>query len=441
MTDWTEGMYGSNTAGGEYPAGAGATTSTALAYGAGTLPAEVRSRFVHNGNGIRTHVLEAGYSGGARGGGEDRPCVLLLHGFPELAYSWRRVLPALARVGFHAVAPDLRGYGRSGGADVAYGDDLRPFSLLNHVRDALGLVSALGHQTVAAVVGHDFGSPVAAWCALVRPDVFRSVVLMSAPFAGPPQLPFGTAGDGHDAQGGAGNGGGARAGTPDSSDAGIHAALAALDPPRTHYHRYYATPEANADMWRCRQGVHDFLRAYFHMKSADWRVGAGGAGNAPRRLSGGDAAALAELPRYYVMDRDRTMAETVAPEVPSPAEVAACRWLPDDDLRVYTAEYERTGFQGGLQNYRVSTDPASASELRLFSGRTIDVPAWFIAGASDWGVYQRPGALEAMQSAACSDFRGVHLVPGAGHWVQQEQPDAVNALLVRALTAQGGAPA
>src|ERR671933_1194741 len=310
-------------------------------------------------------------------------------------------------------ALEPRGYGRSGGVDVTFDDDLRPFSLLNYVRDALGLVFALGQRSVAAVVGHDYGSPVAAWCALVRPDVFRSVALMSAPFAGPPSLPFNTADQATEAA--------------SVSGPSIHAELAALRPPRKHYQWYYATPQANADLWHCPQGVHDFLRAYYHMKSADWP------GNRPFPLVAWSAPELAKLPRYYVMDLDQTMPETVAPEMPSAADVAACRWLSDDELRVYSTEYERTGFQGGLQSYRVGTDPSFAAELRLFSGQSIDVPACFIAGASDWGVYQRPGALEAMQATACSQFRGVHLIPGAGHWVQQEQPDVVTELLIRFL--------
>ena len=123
------------------------------------LPAGIRSRQVDNGNGLSMHLLEAGFDA------PGRPCVLLLHGFPELAYSWRKVMLPLAEAGFHVVAPDQRGYGRTTGSQQGYEAGLDEFRLLNLVRDAAGLVSALGHQT-AAVVGHDFGSPVAAWCAL-----------------------------------------------------------------------------------------------------------------------------------------------------------------------------------------------------------------------------------------------------------------------------------
>jgi pimeloyl-ACP methyl ester carboxylesterase len=370
------------------------------------LPAGIRSRFVDGINGLRVHILEAGFET------PGRPCVLLLHGFPELAWSWRRVLGQLAAAGFHAVAPDLRGYGRTTGwaADYDSEADLRSFRLLNAVRDALGLVSALGHRSVAAVAGHDFGSPVAAWCALVRPDVFRSVALMSAPFAGPPALPFDAANNPRPKP----------APEPD-----IHAALAGLDRPRKHYQWYYSTRPANDDMQHCPQGVHAFLRAYYHHKSADWTQ------NRPFRLAGWTAGELAKMPTYYVMDRDETMAETVAHVMPSAAEVAACRWLPDSELAVYSAEYERTGFQGGLRWYRRGTGGLDTAELQMFSGRTIDVPSMFVAGTSDWGVYQRPGAVEAMQERACTRMQSFHLLEGAGHWVQQEQWEKVSDLLVR----------
>ena len=122
------------------------------------------------------------------------------------------------------------------------------------------------------------------------------------------------------------------------------------------------------------------------------------------------------------------MAETVAPVMPTATEIAACEWLPDDALRIYAEEFGRTGFQGGLQWYR--SGGLGAPEMQLFTGRTIDQPSMFIAGASDWGSYQSPGALERMQTEACTDMRGVHMVDGAGHWVQQEQPAAVSRLLV-----------
>jgi pimeloyl-ACP methyl ester carboxylesterase len=183
-------------------------------------------------------------------------------------------------------------------------------------------------------------------------------------------------------------------------------------------------PERRTGMLHSPGGVHSFLRAYYHHKSADWPA------NKPHPLKGWTAEELAKLPTYYVMDLDKTMAETVSAEAPTEPEIAANRWLPDHELRVYSAEFERTGFQGGLQWYRCAIGPEFGSELALFSGRTIDVPSAFISGASDWGQYQRPGALEAMQSKACTNLSFCTFAEGAGHWVQQEQPQAVTELLL-----------
>lgn len=378
-----------------------------------TLPFGIRSRMVPGINGLDMHMLEAGHE--ERG----RPLILLLHGFPELAYSWRKVMLPLADAGYHVVAPDQRGYGRTTGWDPNYDGDLASFRLLNIARDAFGLVSALGYHSVAAVVGHDFGSPVAAWCALLRPGVFHSVALMSAPFAGPPALPFNTASVHR-----------AKEAQPAPVEPDIHAALAALERPRKHYQWFYSTRGANADMHDCPQGVHDFLRAYFHHKSADWP------GNKPFRLQSRTAAELAKMPTYYIMDVGKGMAETVRSEMPSQADIAACRWLTERELAVYAAEYERTGFQGGLQWYRCRTEGIDTAEQQLFFGKTIDVPALFIAGKSDWGTYQTPGAVERMQESVCTDMRGAHLIDGAGHWVQQEQPEKVVELLLEFLQQQ-----
>ncbi len=373
-----------------------------VAYGQATLPATIRSRFIKNVNGLTVHMLEAGFET------PNRRCVLLLHGFPELAYSWRKVMARLAAEGYHVVAPDQRGFGRTTGWATGYDVDLTSFSTLTMVRDALALVSALGYRTVD-VAGHDAGSPVAGWCALVRPDVFRSVAMMSAPFGGPPGLPFNTAG---------GSGGPAA-----PAAAGIDEQLAALPRPRKYYQRYYTTREADNDMRNCPQGLHAFFRAYYHFKSADWKQ------NQPFPLKARTAEEMAKMPAYYVMDLNKNMAQTVAEYTPTAAEIAACKWFTDEDVAVYASEYGRIGFQGGLQGYRRGMEPRNNAEMLTFSGRTIDVPSVFISGKSDWGVYQNPGAAETMRTKACTKMIGYHLIEGAGHWVQQEQSEEVSRIL------------
>jgi len=367
---------------------------------ASVLPTGVRARIVPGINGLDVHLLEAGHET------PGRPAVLLLHGFPEIAYSWRKVLPALAAAGYHAIAPDQRGYGRTTGWDADYDGDLAGFRFMNLLRDAIGVLFASGHRTAEAVVGHDFGASVAAYAALVRGDIFKRMVLMSAPFGGPPSVPFGP---------------------PPAKAPDIHAALAALPRPRKHYQWYYSTRPANENMWRAKQGVHDFLRAYYHHKSADWKA------NKPFELKDWTAEELARMPTYYIMDAGDGMAETVAKEMPSAAEIASNKWLTEAELRVYSEEYRRNGFQGGLNWYRVRTTGRTNGELEVFTGRTVDVPSTFISGRSDWGIYQTPGAIERMQKVACTRMKEIHLIDGAGHWVQQEQPDEVNRLLLQFL--------
>jgi pimeloyl-ACP methyl ester carboxylesterase len=320
------------------------------------LPDGVSARLVETASGLSMHILEAG--------SRDRPLILLLHGFPELAFSFREVMPALAAAGYWVVAPDQRGYGRTTGWDAAYDGDLRSYGVSSLVRDALALVHALERETVECVVGHDFGSSVAAWAALLRGDVFRRAVLMSAPFGGPPGIMM--------------------------AEDSVHRDLADLPRPRKHYQWYYSTRAANADMLNAPQGLESFLRAYFHKKSADWP------GNRPRRLRAWAANELAKLPTYYVMDLEADMPASVAGDMPSEAEIAACRWLPAE----------------------------------AYSGRQIEVPVCFIAGASDWGIFQKPGAFERMETEACADYQGSTLIERAGHWVQQEQPERVVAKIL-----------
>ncbi|MBM87526.1 MAG: alpha/beta hydrolase [Gammaproteobacteria bacterium] len=371
------------------------------------LPEGVRSRFADNINGLRFHVLEAGYET------TNRPALLLLHGFPELAYSWRNVMQPLADAGYHVIVPDLRGYGRTTGYDSNYNADLTPFRMLNKVRDCIGLVYAFGYESVAAVIGHDFGSPLAAWCAVTRPDIFKAVTMMSAPFGGTGSIPFNTVSNPIQ--------------QTTSRGPSIYDDLAALPRPRKHYQRYYQTQEANPNMWHAKQGLSNFIRAYYHHKSADWEE------NRPYRLAGRTAEEWAKMPTYYIMDLNMGMAETVDLQKPSPSQVTANTWLTEKELAVYTEEFGRTGFQGGLNSYRMGASGIGAAESQIYAGKTIDQPSMFISGASDWGTYQNPGSFERMQASACTDLRSVHLVEGAGHWVQQEQAEATSQLLLEFL--------
>ena len=379
-------------------------------YGNGTIPAGIRSRVITNANGIDIHILEAGYETGGR------PLVLLLHGFPELAYSWRKVMLPLAAAGYHVIAPDQRGYGRTTGWDDSYEADPDKFRILNMVRDNLALVFALGYRSVDLVAGHDAGAPVASWAALIRPDIFRKLVILSSPFEGPPAPAFNTAN-------------GAAPPPRAISDDELDAELAKLDPPRKYYQNYQRTREANDDMLHAPQGLHNFFRAYYFYKSADY------AGNKPHPLKARTAEEMAQIPNYYVMLKDRGMAENVAPVMPPADYIANCKWLTEPEVDVYAGEYARTGFTGALQGYRVRRggDPKSVAEMQTFWGRTIDIPSIYIAGKSDWGVYQTPGAVDKMRNSACTKMVGFHLIDGAGHWVQQEQPEQVSALMIQFL--------
>lgn len=366
------------------------------------LPDGIRSRIVENVNGLHMHILEAGEAPGSAG------TILLLHGFPELAFCWRRIMPLLADHGYHVIAPDQRGYGRTTPEPVSYSDAVEPYSILNLAGDMVALLGALGLNRVDTVIGHDFGSLVAGTCALVRPDLFRRLVLLGTPFAGAPVL-------------------GARLGAAPADDP-IHAALLALPTPRRHYLLYYAGPEANGEMWNCPQGVSDMLRGYYHQKSADWP------NNHPRPLEGSSAEQLARLPYYYVMPADQTMAEIAAASMPSKEQIERCTWLSEADLAVVAGEFARTGFQGGMQWYRSAMRGDMARGLALFAGRQVECPTLFVAGEGDWAAFQAAGAIDAMSARLAREPITPHFVAGAGHWLQQEQPVMLADMLVAFLT-------
>lgn len=343
------------------------------------------------------HLIEAGE--------RPNPLILLLHGFPELAYSWRKIMPALAAAGNYVVAFDQRGYGRTTGWDTSsYEDvDLRTFSQTNLMRDVVVLVQRLGYHEVKCVIGHNFGGAIASLCGLAKPDMFRKVVLIGYPFLGAPELPFNKGPDQEEEK-------------EPSQD--IQQQLADLPEPRKHYKWYYSTAAANAEM-SSPKGLKEFLRGYFHLKSAD-------APNDPHSLEDSTAEELSKLPDYYMMPLDMGMRETVSRDM-SPAEIQRANqseWLTDTELEVYTNEFGRTGFQGGLNWYRVATNPVLMRDVDIFAGKRMEVPLLFIAGMKDWLPYQVPGSIKLMRKA-CDKFWGEIWIAGAGHWVQQEQPERV----------------
>jgi microsomal epoxide hydrolase len=322
----------------------------------------------------------------------------------------------LAHAGpYHIVAPDQRGFGRTTGWDSRpYGEvDLHTCSRTSLVRDVLVLARALGYATVKCVVGHgDVGGMVAADCALIRPDIFQSVLLINYPFAGVPDLP--------------------RSSSSNSSNGkkkAMHDRLAALG--RKHYQQYYSSARANADMAGpiTARGLRGFFRGYFYLKSGGW------AGNdSARALETCSADEFADkLPYYYVMPVQASMPEAVQMLMKSEEPDSSKQWLSDEELEVYVSEYARTGFQGGLNWYRVVTASGCDSgsmelvhELDIFSGLKIKVPCAFLGGKKDWGLYQEPGAMQKMgDGTACEELVFLRMIDGAGHWIQQEKPDEV----------------
>ncbi|MEO0405606.1 MAG: alpha/beta hydrolase, partial [Bacteroidota bacterium] len=314
-------------------------SNDAVLYGKETLPSGIRSRLIDNNNGCTLHILESGFET------EGRPLIVLIHGFPELAYSWRKQLLPLAEAGYHVVAPDLRGYGKSSGTGAAFNDDLKPYTTMNNVADIVGLVYALGYKDVAAIVGHDYGSAVASNAALYRPDIFKSLVLMSVPYSGPPSFPFNTVNEPKEKQ--------AIPNIPES--------LAQLSPPRKHYWWYYSTPNANDDIMNSGIALEDFFRSYFHFKSSAYKE------NQPFPISSLAPSELAKLPNGYIMDLDKNMAETIIAYMPSKLEKSNNTWLTDAELNVYASQYKLTGFQGGAQAYRLITNPTYSYGLKVFT--------------------------------------------------------------------------
>ncbi|MFF3493533.1 alpha/beta hydrolase [Streptomyces sp. NPDC002795] len=300
----------------------------------------------------RIHLVEQGAG----------PLVLLLHGFPESWYSWRRQLPALAAAGYRAVAIDVRGYGRS-----SRPDDIAAYRMLELVEDNVAVVRALGEES-AVVIGHDWGANIAATSALVHPDVFRAVGLLSVPYAprgGPrPSEVF------------AGMGGGAE----------------------EFYVSYFQEPgRAEAEI---EPDVRGWLGGIYAALSGDAVPGAGA----------GD-------PHFVV--RGGRMRDRFPAGLPG--------WLSEAELDVYAGEFERTGMGGALARYR--NMDRDWEDLEAYDGAAIGQPSLFIGGGRDASTVWLAEAIEAYP-VTLPGLVGAHVLDGAGHWLQQERAVEVNGLLV-----------
>ena len=309
-------------------------------------------RFVKT-NGINMHLAEQG----------EGPLVVLCHGFPEGWYSWRHQLPALAAAGFHAVAPDQRGYGRTDRPDP-----VEAYDILNLTADVVGLVHSLGRDE-AVVIGHDWGAPVAWHCALLRPDVFRAVGLLSVPY-----LPR-TWGD------------------PRPTDA-----MRVLAGDQEFYQLYFQEPgRAEAEL---EADVRRALTMFLYAASGDappqkrWR---------------------------FLFGKGERLLDTGGLPDRLPA------WLTQADLDYFVGEFSRTGFRGPLNWYR--NIDRMWEQTRFLSGAKIRQPALFAAGDRDAVIAMYRPAYEALDQTV-PDLRAKALLPGVGHWIQQERPGEVNRLLI-----------
>jgi pimeloyl-ACP methyl ester carboxylesterase len=341
------------------------------------------SRTVYAGR-QRVHLVEAG-SG---------PLVLFCHGFPESWYSWRHQLSALADAGFRAVAMDMRGYGRSG-KPAAVSD----YRITELVDDCVGVVHALGADT-AVVIGHDWGAPVAWTAAWTRPDVFRAVAGLSVVFGGRGLM--GLPGDPL---------GERRPSLVEREIAG---------PDLLFYQEHFCSERGSAE-WR--GDVAKLMRRALYGLSA----------SAPLRpqLAGppmdGD---LTRLPDEAILAFTRSamcrpLGKGLLDDVPDPETTLG--WITDHDIDFYVEEFERTGFEGGLNYYRCVD--LNWELLAGFEGRRVSVPSLFVGGDRDVATVWAKEAI-ALLPKTQADLRGSHVLRHCGHWIQQEKPAEVNVLLI-----------
>ena len=335
-------------------------------------------------NGQRIHLVEAG----------EGPLVLFVHGFPELWYSWRHQLTALAEAGYRAAAVDQRGYGRS-----SKPPHIHDYRITELVADLAGVVEALGEST-ATVVGHDWGAPVAWTAAWARPEVFTSVVGLSVPFAGRglvalPTSPFG-----------------------ERRPSEVERWLAGPD--LTFYQEYFAVPGVMEREFE--RDVRGWVEGVLYSLSA--------LPPAPPELAGTDLAALSD-------DQMATLMRSTPMCLPPGTEMRSGMIIPEpgalepmctpEDIDRYVEAFERSGITGGLNYYRCLD--LNWELLAGYEGRPLEVPALFIGGDRDVATMWSQTAIREFSKHA-PQARPSVVLDNCGHWIQQEHPDTVNTLLL-----------
>ncbi len=305
-------------------------------------------------NGIRMHYVEQGKG----------PLVVLCHGWPESWYSWRHQIPALAAAGFHVVAPDQRGYGQTGAPEP-----IESYNILNLVGDIVGLVNSLGAES-AVIAGHDWGAPVAWNSALLRPDIFRGIALLSVPY-------------------------------------------------------FPRTPMRPSDAMKANAGDQHFYVLYFQEPGkVEKELDADPRATMARVLYSASGDAPGEGQFGFRFPKTKKFIETGTMPDKLPA------WLTEADLDFFAGEFKRVGFRGGVNWYR---NFDRNWELTPFlDGAKLRQPALFAAGEHDVVGKMNPGAYE-MAGAFTPNLKKKVIIPGAGHWIQQERPTEINTILIEFL--------
>ncbi len=336
-------------------------------------------------NGQRMHLVEAGQG----------PLVLFCHGFPESWYSWRHQLVALADAGYRAVALDMRGYGRSSKPAAVH-----DYRITELVADCVGVVEALGEHT-AVIVGHDWGAPVAWTAAWTRPDVFRAVAGLSVPFGGRglmglPGDPLG-----------------------ERRPSLVERELAGPD--LLFYQEHWSSAAGSAEFV---PDVRGWIRGGLYGFSASPPL--------PPELAEVDFTALSDegLVGYVRQVMSLPQGTSMRDGMP-PVPEQLPGWLTEQDIDFYVEEFERTGFEGGLNYYRCVD--LNWELLAGYQGRPVSVPSLFIGGDRDVATIWGRQAIELFDKTQ-SDLRGSIILPNCGHWIQQEQAEQTNAALVEFVT-------